>query len=453
MAQPTFDHKMSDAEALMWRLEHDPFLSSTFGSVTVLDRPADARAFRERMLRAAYGVRRLRQRVQPALANLSPPAWVDDPNFDIDYHVRHISLPAPGTLRQLLDLASVLIADPFDRTRPLWQFYVVDGLAGGKGATIQKMHHTIADGEASLAISMQYLDLERNAPPPPPLDPGLMEQVNDEIDAANVLRDLTLAGLRVPLSFAKGFKDALTDPTHVPAAANTLRQTVEQLRDTDQPHSPLWTKRSLRRKILTVDTALEPVKAAAHRLGGTFNTAFLTAAAQAAGDYHRDHGTPTDSLVASMAISTRTKASGSNAFSLAKFVVPTGKMTVRQRFAAIAETTSAARSAGPALDGLATLVATLPTSVVTRVARQQSQSVDFATSNVRAAPFKMYVAGAALEATYPVGPLLGVAFNVTLVSYDGRLNLGLNVDTAAVEDTDGLERAIVKALRDVARAR
>ena len=93
--------RMSDAEGLMWRLEKDPYLSSTFGTVTILDRPPDFDRLRARMERAIPRVPRLRWRVQPSPVNLGAPMWVDDPDFDIDYHVRHIALPKPGTLRQL----------------------------------------------------------------------------------------------------------------------------------------------------------------------------------------------------------------------------------------------------------------------------------------------------------------------------------------------------------------
>ena len=113
--------------------------------------------------------------MQPAPVNLSAPLWVDDPDFDIDHHVRRIALPKPGTMRQLLDLATLIALDPFERTRPLWQFVVVEGLRGGKSALVQKMHHTITDGEGGVQMSLQYLDFERDAPDPPPLDPATVE--------------------------------------------------------------------------------------------------------------------------------------------------------------------------------------------------------------------------------------------------------------------------------------
>ena len=154
----------------MWRVDKDPHLSSTFGTVSVLDRPPDFDALRARMERATWAVPRLRWRVQPAPVNLSAPTWVDDPDFDIDNHVRRIALPKPGSMRQLLDLATLLVNDSFDRMRPLWQFIVIEGLRGGKAALVQKMHHTITDGEGGVQMSLQFLDFERDAPPPPPID-------------------------------------------------------------------------------------------------------------------------------------------------------------------------------------------------------------------------------------------------------------------------------------------
>jgi hypothetical protein len=95
---------------------------------------------------------------------------------------------------------------------------------------------------------------------------------------------------------------------------------------------------------------------------------------------------------------------------------------------------------------------TLPTSLVARVARQHSQTVDFATSNVRASPVPTYIAGAQILENYAIGPLGGVAFNVTLMSYDGHLDMGINIDPAAVEDHDLLRECLQDAFRDLQRA-
>ncbi|MEX0846212.1 MAG: wax ester/triacylglycerol synthase domain-containing protein [Ilumatobacteraceae bacterium] len=456
---PHFERKMSDAEGLMWRLEKDPHLSSAFANVTILDRPPDFEQLVRRMERATHVVERLRQRVQPMPVNLTAPMWVDDPNFDIRYHVRHMALPKPGSMRQLLDLASLIACDPFERTRPLWQFVVVDGLRGGRSALIEKLHHTIADGETSVVMSLQFLDFERNVPEPDEVVPG--ERATPEPDPVanqDLLRDMIAGSLRVPLGLVRQIRDLLADPTGIPdagnAAADTIRGLVSQLSDTEQAHSPLWTKRSLQRRIEVLRAPFDETRAAAKALGGTLNTAFLTAAAEAAGCYHRELGTPVDHLRASMAVSTRTDASGSNAFSLARMMVPTADMPIGERFGLIQAATGAAReaSAGGSLEALAALAATLPTSVVTRLAKQQAQTVDFATSNVRGAPIPLYVAGAQILENYPVGPLGGVAFNLTLLSYDHSLDMGINIDAAAVAEPELLRRCMERAFSDLLHA-
>lgn len=458
MSEMRFDRAMSDAEGLMWRLEKDPHLSASFGTVTILDRAPDFDTFRRRMDRAAMVIPRLRQRVMPAPANISPPIWVDDPDFDIDLHVRRIACPKPGSLRQVLDLAALYMADPFDRTRPLWQFVVIEGMRGGKAAVIQKMHHTITDGERGVELSLQYLDFERDAPEPPPVDPDDVARAEQpETGAADAVKEFVAGSLRIPFGIVKQVRELLADPSGIPAAssaaARTARGVVSQLSDTEHARSPLWTSRSLRRRIEPARAPFKETKAAAKRLGGTLNTAFLTAAAHAASEYHIQMGMPTECLRASMAISTRTKESGSNAFSLVRILVPTAEMPIADRFLAIQEATLVGREASAAagLDTLAAVASTMPTSLITRLARQQGQTIDFATSNVKGSPVPCYIAGSQLLEIYPIGPLGGVAFNLTLMSYLGSLDMALNIDTAAVTEPGLLSDCLQRAFQGFAQ--
>jgi len=454
---PRFDDRMSDAEALMWRAEKDPFLSSTFANITILDCPPNFDAFVARMDRASRVIKRLRQRVQPAPASLGPPRWVLDPEFNIANHVRRMALPAPGTMRQLLDLATLLVADAFDRSRPLWQFIVIDGLEGGKSAVIQKLHHTITDGQGGVALSMQFLDLARDASPPPPLDPSLFAEPDEtSSNTADLLTSSFHDVMRAPLGALRQVRELLQDPAQLPSlgtqATATVRGLLNELSSIDPARSPLWKERSLQRQTETLRAPYREMIDASRALGGKLNTAFLTAAADAAGNYHRKLGAPVESLRTSMAISTRNEESGANAFTLVRLLVPTGDMPITERFAAISEMVESAREASKnaQLDTLATASSLLPTSVLTRIARVQSQTVDFATSNVRGAGIPLFISGAKVLENYPLGPLGGVAFNLTMLSYNGSLDMGLNVDSEAVAYPVLLKQCIEQSMQQIA---
>lgn len=454
---PGAERRMSDTEALMWRLEKDPYLASTFANITILDRPPDMDLLYARMERTSMLFPRLRRRVQLPPGNIGNPTWVDDPGFDIRHHVRQMALPAPGTMRQLQDLVTLLIADPFDRSRPLWQFIVIDGLEGGRSAMVLKLHHTVTDGEGGVELSLQYLDLEREPGPLPPVDPEIVNSFAEtkEPDATDALRGAMNDSLRIPIAVLKQVRDVLANPSVLgeigSSTSATVRSLVSQLSETDSARSPLWTERSLRRRLEVARVPYAEMRAVSKMLGGTLNTAFVTAAAHAAGRYHDQMGAPVESLRASMAVSTRTAGTEGNAFSLVRMLVPTSDMPVTDRFEAINEILVAARSGGAsaALDAIATVSTVMPTSVLTRLARAQAETVDFATSNVRGAGVPLYVAGAKLLANYPIGPLAGVAFNMTLLSYLGGLDVGINIDEAAVESPELLRESLQMAFDEM----
>jgi WS/DGAT/MGAT family acyltransferase len=445
------DRRMTDVEALMWNLEKDPHLSASIANVTVFDVLPDPDRLRARLERAVTMVPRLHQRVVPALGRLAPPEWRNDPEFDLDYHLRWVALPAPGSMRQLLDLAATLVATPFDRTRPLWEFVVVDGLADGQAAMVQKLHHAIADGEGSIRMSEQFIDLEREAtepiapprPAPETVDTGLVETTLDTL--THQLRRTIGMARRT----AEGTAALVRDPRRVAAVAEDAvelgRSALRQVAVSDAARSPLWTERSLRRRIEVLQVPLDEAKAAAKGLGGSLNDIFVTAAAGGAGAYHRDLGSPVDELRISMPVSTRTDTSaGGNAFTPTRVLVPVGIEDPAERFTAIQallETTKHERAMG-VVGGVAGLANLLPTSVSVRLARQQVETVDFATSNVRGAPFPLYIAGARMLANYPVGPTGGTAWNLTLMSYDGMLDMGLNTVAGAVAEPPKLRDAI-----------
>ncbi|MCB1005032.1 MAG: hypothetical protein KDB35_12690, partial [Acidimicrobiales bacterium] len=138
-----YEHRMSDADKLMWTIEHNPMLRSTITSVVLLDRAPDRAAMTDIIERASRKVPRLRQRVVSNPLSVAPPRWEVDPNFDLDYHLRWVRAGGDGSIQDLFDIAEPIAMQGFDRARPLWEYVVVEGLAEGRAGLIMKIHHAI----------------------------------------------------------------------------------------------------------------------------------------------------------------------------------------------------------------------------------------------------------------------------------------------------------------------
>jgi len=469
---------MSDAEALMWNVEKDPWLNPSGGTLLLLDRAPDLGHFRAQLAASVAEVARLRERVVPGLGRLSPPTWRPDPEFELDYHIRSVALPAPGSMRQLLDLVAKVYQDPYDRTRPLWMFYVVDGLADGRAALIWKFHHTVADGIGAGRLAEGYMQSARNAAAAPDVD----------LDATVAAAVASADAEHGPASLTGSLLDTLTHAARRQAGiarrvvgevagwgVNPLRardtlagvvRTAGQVRSQVfasgggapaasevPPGSPLWRQRSRHRQLELLSFPLDAAIAAAKSLGGSLNDWFVTGAVNGAIGYHDVRGVALSSLNTSFVVSTRTdRAIGGNSFTPSRLSVPAGPMEPVERFALISSAMKERRAAvsGQGLmAGLAGVANLLPTSLVTGVARSQAAKMDFATSNLRGARSRLYVSGARVDANHPFGPVAGTAFNLTVLSYAGQLNMGLFVDPVAVEAPADLREHLDAAYRQL----
>jgi WS/DGAT/MGAT family acyltransferase len=450
---------MSGFEALMWDLERDPRLSSSFANLTVFDRPPDRATFRSRMARALDKVPRLRQRVVEGRTPFERPRWVDDDDFDLDHHLRWIDLGGDAGSAELHALTARLSRQPFDRARPLWEFVTIEGLRDGRAAMLQRLHHTITDGEGGIRLSVQFLDVERHPGTPagevrPRVVAPPAAEPEPSAAAAPWWRSAPEVARRTVELVGAGASGVVDLPRRGSDLAGLARSTLRQVR-VGQRRSPLWTGRSLRRWFGTTALSLEEVRSAAHRLGGSVNDLFITGAASAAGAVHEAAGAPVDQLRVSMPVSTRhDRSAGGNAFSPTQTLVPTAPMDPAVRFGLISEilTEVKAERVIDSLEGAANAAAFLPPVLTLRTGQYLAGSVDFVCSNVRAAPFDLFIGGAFMEANYPIGPLAGTAFNLTTMSYRGWLFMGLVVDPAAVTDPEGLLTQIDAHLRDLLRA-
>src|SRR5260370_3419743 len=177
--------ELSPLDYLMLRGEAHPATRSAFLGVELLDTPADWGRLREAMDRASRVVIRMRQKVVVPPLPTTPPRWVVDPDFDLDYHLRRVAVPAPGTLRQLLGLAEVTLQSPLDTSRALWEAVYVEGLEGGRAALLSKFSHAITDGLGGIALFEQVYDTERD----PALRPMPPVPIPRDLTGTDLLRD------------------------------------------------------------------------------------------------------------------------------------------------------------------------------------------------------------------------------------------------------------------------
>src|SRR4029079_19269341 len=219
--------RMSDSEAIMWAVEKDPALRSDFCNLTLLDSAPDPARLRDKIDDAVRRIPRLGQRVVSAPLRIVPPEWVDDPDLDIDYHVRRVAAPEPACMRELLDLCGQLAEASFDRSRPLWDFTVIDGLEDGRTAMLQKMHHTITDGVGGLKLSLALVDFEPDPEPSTAVrndsgdaDPGEPVERHSPTDALRgALGDVVGRSVSASRTVAASAGHLITHPTEAPASA------------------------------------------------------------------------------------------------------------------------------------------------------------------------------------------------------------------------------------------
>jgi diacylglycerol O-acyltransferase len=451
--------RMSDTEAIMWTVEKDPALRVDFTNVTILERPPDARRLRATVQRAVEEIPRLSHRVVSPPLRIAPPEWRPDYQLDLDYHLRTVALPAPGGLRQLFDLAATVAAAPLDRSRPLWEFTVVEGVDGGRAALLQKVHHTITDGVGGVRLSMSLLDLEPEPSEPAPTsavqriaaEADAEEQAEAAADPVNRTTPLDVVGDAVTYALGQGLQRVrrgveaaartLASPESARAGiANVARlagSVRRQLLVTEPARSDLLRPRSLANRFEAFQAPLSKAKAVSQKLGGSVNDVFVTGVAGAVGLYHERMGVPCDELRMAMPISTRTQGEETaNSFTPSRVLVPVQPKDPVARFNLVRERLAGTRRepAVTAASALAGLLTTLPTSMLVALTKSQARTIDFATSNLRGSPVDLYLAGARIEANFPMGPRAGCGLNVTLLSYCDSLDMGINLDPAAVSD-------------------
>jgi diacylglycerol O-acyltransferase len=438
-----FPRHLSASDSVAWRIEHNPQLRSTITMVITLDRAPDDRAIRTGLEAASVAFPRLRQRVVEVPLHVSTPVWSNDPDFDLDFHVRFVRAGADRSLRGVLDLAASLAMQSFDRTRPLWQWTTVGDLEDGGAAVILKLHHAVTDGVGGMRLMAQLFDLERHPAAARRVDTAAVPD-GDRPDAVGLIAGGVGHQLASAARRARGLTGAALgatrDPVHgVEDAMRGLASAARLTAPARGPMSPLMRQRSSRLHFESFTLPLADLKAAARRVDGKLNDAFLTAVAIGLRLYHEVHGETVAALRVNMPINLRTDSSGvgGNNWAPSRFAVPLSGDGVDQHMRDIHDLVARQR-AEPALQFAGTLAALLdqlPTPLLTQLFTGMLTCLDFAATNVAGATFPLYLAGARMESMLAFAPPSGAAVNVALLSYLDTAFIGLNIDPAATPDT------------------
>lgn len=450
-----YENRMSNMDAMMWRMEKDPMLRSTITALFVFDSAPDRDAVVDKVDRATRLVPRLRQRVVGNPMSLVPPRWEVDPNFDLHYHLRWVNAPGGGTVREVLDMVEPIAMAGFDRARPLWEFTIVEAMSGGRAALVFKLNHAVSDGVGLVSVAPHIIDLDADAhaaPMPPAPEARVLSPWERVVDGtrhelahqreawlrrADVAREIALHPLRE--------SEALRDMTA--SVAKFVAPASEHLSD-------LLTPRSLSVQLDVMDLPLDGLKRAAKAANGKLNDAFVAAVCGGFARYHARMDADVKALRMAMPINVRsdeTRDLAGNQFVPARFNVPTNVVDPAERMLVIRNLVGRERRE-PALqlmEPVATLINRVPSTLVHPFFGAVLKGVDFFTSNVPGLPVPVYLGGARLEASYAFGPLTGSAANLTILSYCDGVHLGINSDPAAVTDREGFLECLDEGFAEV----
>jgi diacylglycerol O-acyltransferase / wax synthase len=432
-------------DAATWRTGNgDANLRSTVVALAILDRPPDWDRLLTRLERLTHFVPQLRMRPYFGALGVSAPRLAFDPDFDIHVHAHRYRLPEGSGWSDLLAEARRMSLTDFDASRPLWEAVVIEGLPNDEAAFLLKLHHSIADGQATVMIALALFELGEQPnpddPPTPDLPPAEDVGLVDVFVANagdNIRRGFDVAGMsaRTLVNFAKG---TVTDPVDTwTRAAQTLASIGRFTSMPDGPLSPVMNGRGTTYRFAAFALEFSDLRSVAKEHDASVNDAFMAAVGAGMDIYHRRHGEVIEEIRVNVPISLRgdpgdRSGQVSNAVSIARFPLPIAGLTPSERMQAAHVLVDRWRHE-PALrlaDPLAEVSWFVPVPMLAHAA----QASDVTTSNVPGPPIPLYLAGARMIAAYPLVATIGAAVNITMVTYDGQAFIGISADERAVPD-------------------
>ena len=408
-------------------------------------------------------VPRYRQRLAFVPLGQGRPVWTDDPHFNPYYHIRHTALPKPADEAALKRLAGRVFSQRLDRSKPLWEIWLVERMAGERFALIAKTHHALVDGISGVDITTVLFDTARE---PAPTSPPAQWSAKPLPGPAKLLGEALIERSTIPTEMARGARALLRAPRRV---AGQVRDGLASIGATTlaginapAPPSPFNVEIGPHRRYTFLDADLARLKAIKDSLGGTLNDAVLASVSLALGRYLRDHGHDTDGLElkAMVPVSVRTKSQRGtlgNQVAAMWAPLPVGVQNPAEALRKIAAAMADLKSSGQAVGAqvLTNLAGFAPPTILSQAARLQARQPFFnlVVTNVPGPQFPLYLLGRRLEILYPVVPLAQrQALGIAVMSYDGHLGFGLLGDYDALPDIEEIADDLRTAIAALARA-
>jgi WS/DGAT/MGAT family acyltransferase len=428
--------------------------------------PPDFEQYLDQVRGRLHLVPRYRQKLATPPLETGRPLWVDDRSFNLDYHVRHSALPAPGTEDQLFELAARINSQPLDRDKPLWESWLIEGLSDDRFALLFKTHHSLVDGVSGVDLATVLLDTERESEPPGASGAEL-EPWKPQPEPTGV--DLVLAGARgMVTTTAEIVARALAAATRPATSLAVLRDAAEGIGEivwaglNPAPETPLNVEIGPHRRFRVVRQDLADYKQVKDQLGGTVNDVVLTVVSGALRDWLHSRGIRTEGLEmrALVPVSVRTKDQRNtlgNQLTAMRGPLPVyiGDPVARLRF--VREAMDGLKESKQAV-GAATLAAVnnlAPPTILAQASRLNfsTRLFNLIVTNIPGPQFPLYLLGRKLEDLFPVAFLPehhGLA--IAIMSYDGGLDYGLLGDYDALPDIDVIAEGIDHGLAELMNA-
>ena len=418
--------------------------------------------FREHIRSRLHLVPRFRQKLRFVPLGQGRPKWVDDPQFNLDYHLRHTALPAPGSEEQLRTLAARVFSQRLDRSKPLWEMWLVDGVERDRFAIVTKSHHCLVDGVSGVDITTVLFDATPDPAPPAVSPPAWIPK--PEPSDAEMLAEALIERLTSPTEIFRGARAVFRAPRRMARAAVDGLEAAGAFARTGfgAPHSPFNVEIGPYRRFEMVQASLDELKRIKNATGGTVNDVVLAAVTGALGRYLRSHGHSTRELELRALVPISVRAADEhgalgNRVSAYMAPLPVWCDDPVERLAQVSVTMGDLKQSRQAVG--ATLITELadfaPPTIAGQAARLQSgqRFFNLVVTNVPGPQFPLYLMGRKLESVFPMVPLAkrqAVCFGI--MSYNGQVNFGLTADFDTMADLDVLAADLEASLRELSEA-